>query len=125
MVELKGFGHFQHLVPVSLVRASAAHCVSLRCTLVELANTAFFTRNRTSPCRCKHRVDDGRRDDVLAARVCQLATSLLHYERFPSGGLSVHRHTLVEATDGPVGDLLAFVLQEPDHRVTNVILQRG
>ena len=55
----------------------------------------------------------------------QLATFLLHYERFPSGGLSVRRHTLVEATDGPVGHLLAFVPREPDHRVTNVILQRG
>ena len=49
VVELKGFGHFQHLVPVSLVQASADHCVSLRCTLAELANSEFFTETEPVP----------------------------------------------------------------------------
>jgi hypothetical protein len=49
VVELKGFGHFQHPVPVSLVQASVAHCVSLRRTLAELANTEFFATTEAVP----------------------------------------------------------------------------
>jgi uncharacterized protein YrrD len=125
VVEMKGFGHPHHLVPVSLLQASSARQVQLHCTAAELAQTEFFTATEPVP------VDASTAwmmaDEMMTWPLAypEFATLLLEHERVPPGELAVHSHTRVEASDGPAGTLLAFVLQPTDDRVADVILQRG
>jgi uncharacterized protein YrrD len=125
VVEVKGFGHPQHLVPVALLQATDGREVRLRCLREELAQTEFFTETEQVPM-------DGSTawaiaDDTLPFPVTspRFGTLLIEHERVPPGELAVHRDTPVEASDGPVGRLAAFVLQSDDDRVANVVVRRG
>ena len=125
VVEMKGFGRPQHLVPVTLVQATSPREVRLQCSRAELRQTEFFTEVEPVP------LDPSTAalmvDDTLAWPLAfpQFATLLVEHERVPPGELAVHRDTRVEASDGPVGRLAAFVLQSEDDRVADVILRRG
>jgi uncharacterized protein YrrD len=125
VVEVKGFGRPQHLVPVTLVQATSTREVRLQCSRAELRQTEFFTEAEPIP------LDPSTAalmvDDTLAWPLAfpQFATLLVEHERVPPGELAVHRDTRVEASDGPVGRLEAFVLQSEDDRVADVILRRG
>jgi uncharacterized protein YrrD len=125
VVEVKGFGRTQHLVPVTLVQATSTREVRLQCSRAELRQTEFFTEAQPIP------LDPSTAalmvDDTLAWPLAlpQFATLPVEHERVPPGELAVHRDTRVEASDGPVGRLEAFVLQSEDDRVADVILRRG
>jgi len=125
VVEVKGFGRPQHLVPVTLVQATSTREVRLHCSRAELRQTEFFTE--TEPIPLDPSTAALMVDDTLAWPLAfpQFATLLVEHERVPPGELAVHRDTRVEASDGPVGRLEAFVLQSEDDRVADVILRRG
>ena len=42
VIEMNGFGHAQHLVPVAVLDTAAGGRVRLRCSLAELARTEYF-----------------------------------------------------------------------------------
>src|ERR1700704_2790117 len=125
VVEVKGFGRPQHLVPVALVQASSTREVRLHCSRAELRRTEFFTEAGPVPMDPSSALMTT--DEVLfwPHAFPQFETLLLEHERVPPGELAVHSHTRVEASDGPVGRIEAFVLQEEDDRVAYVVLRRG
>jgi hypothetical protein len=125
VVELQGFGHLQHLVPVALLQVSDRHEVRLGCSRAELAQTEYFTETERVP------VDGSTAwamtDESLAFPMASppFGTLLIEHERVPPGELAVRRDTLVEASDGPVGRLEGFVVQSDDDRVAVVVMRRG
>jgi hypothetical protein len=125
VVEVKGFGHPQHLVPVALLEAGAGREVRLRCSRAELAQTEYFTETEPVPMDASNAWLMS--EDALGWPLAfpQFATLMVEHERVPPGELAVHSETRVEACDGPVGRLEAFVLQSDDDRLANLILRRG
>jgi sporulation protein YlmC with PRC-barrel domain len=125
VVEVPGYGRPRHLVPVALLQANSGREVRLRCSRAELARTEFFTETETLPldARDARSVADGLLAFPLAFP--SVATLLVEHERVPPGELAVHRDTPVEASDGRVGRLEAFVLQSNDDCVVNLIFRRG
>ncbi len=49
VVEVKGFGRPQHLVPVTLVQSTSTREVRLHCSRAELRQTEFFTETEPIP----------------------------------------------------------------------------
>src|SRR3979490_706053 len=100
VVEVKGFGHPQHLVPVALVQATSAREVRLQCSQAELRQTEYFTETEPIPVDASTAVMMA--DDTLSWPLAfpQFATLLVEHERVPPGELAVHRDTRVEASDG-------------------------
>jgi sporulation protein YlmC with PRC-barrel domain len=125
VVEMPGFGHPRHLVPAVLLQPSAGREVRLRCSRAELARTEFFTETESVPLDASDAwlIADGALAWPLAFP--EVARLLAERERVPPGELALHRDTAVEASDGPLGRLAAFVLQSNDDRVVDVIVRRG
>lgn len=125
VVEVKGFGHPQHLVPVALVQASSAREVRLHRSCAELRRIEFFTETEPVPMDATTALMMANEGLAWPLAFPQFATLLVERERVPPGELALHRDTRVEASDGPVGRLEAFVLQSEDDRVADVILRQG
>jgi sporulation protein YlmC with PRC-barrel domain len=125
IVAVPGFGQPRHLVPASLLQASAGREVRLRCSRAELAQTEFFTETETLPLDASSVWYTA--DETLPWPLVfpGSATLLTEHERVPPGELAVDRDTSVEASDGSVGRLQAVVLHSNDDRVVDIILRRG
>jgi uncharacterized protein YrrD len=125
VVETPGYGHPRHLVAVAVLQSSTGPDLRLRCSRAELEQTEFFTDTETVPFdpSAAWYAADGALAWPLAFP--QVATMLVEHQRVPPGELAIDRDTPVEASDGPVGHLAAFVLQSNDDRVVDVIVRQG
>ena len=65
-------------------------------------------------------------DDTLPFPLAspRFGTLLVEHERVPPGELALHHDTRVEASDGLVGHVEAFVVRWDDDRVTVVVVRR-
>jgi len=127
VVQTKGLLGIEFLVPVGEIGESAPHCIQLRCTLHQLFLMEPFLRAEYSnfyslpgmygpgeflPWPYMMNADE---PDTLP----------VDDEQIPLNELGIHRGAHVDATDGRVGRLDEFLLNQANHQITHLVLREG
>jgi uncharacterized membrane protein len=118
----------ERMVPIDRVIESTRETVRLNCTIKEVLNMAEFTRTHYM----EMEGDDGYAytlpytsmggDMMMPPAV---SYPVVEDENVPDGGVSLHRGTPVEATDGPVGEVGELILDPQSGQITHFILMKG
>jgi hypothetical protein len=115
------------LVPIGLVESTQGE-VKLSCTRAQLDQLA--PADTVELAEGRNYTDGGAEDAVLeyrdvSPRALGKQTPLVTTDDVPDGESSADRHGRVQATDGRIGHLKGFAVDQGDHRVTHVLLREG
>jgi hypothetical protein len=114
------------LVPTNLIESATESEIHLRCTLAQLH--ALDTFEETEEFRPTYE----ERTEVLPSAAGMIAEpqrfstqpQFIHHERIPDGSVKIDRHAEVDASDGHVGHVEGFLIDERD-RVSHVVVRSG
>lgn len=127
VVQPKGFGHSERMVPINLIRESTPNVIRLYCSKKDFAaqepfnDVPFVLAN------------DYWMDDIYMLEggyvfwpYVQQAEQTFPMPHIPPGELAIHRGAKVQASDGQeVGEVQAFLVSPGDGRITHLILRKG
>jgi sporulation protein YlmC with PRC-barrel domain len=127
VVREKHSPHVERLVPVHFVtEETTEHQVCLRCSADTLAGMQAFTRTEVLPERVSHYEGSGYlAAELVPARVVESKWVTVRHKELPKGEVAVRRGAHVEATDGRVGSVDAFLAEPKTERITHLLLRRG
>ena len=116
----------ERLVPVDQVEEVSPQMIRLRCTKSELAELESFIETQYIKTE-QPSLAYSQYDSYMFPYVTNVETTELpvEVERVPPGGLAIHRGTLVEATDGFVGEVGELVVDPQSSHVTHFVLREG
>lgn len=134
VVELKGLGRHQVLLPLSYVAESSAKHIAASCTRADLAQMAPFIKLMRAESEGLDVLDA----QALVGAQRQSGTGFQDFD-FAGAGSSktveieavpeaeiVVRHAIpVEATDGKIGDVDGFALDLHSGQITHLVLREG
>ena len=135
VVQTEGFLHDEYLVPLSFIEESGTEYIQLRCSRGELANCDPFIKSEFL-----HLDGSGQFGyfppeydldfDSVAMWPCLAADSeasgtYVRIEQIPFGELGIHRGARVEASDGHVGHVDAFLVNPENNHITHLVLREG
>jgi len=128
VVKEKGFHHTERVVPVDWVVETTHDLIRLRCTKDELAKMEPFIETHYI-LEERPRYDDVRHNAYLmlpyVVGKTEATLTPVEYERIPPGELAVHRGAHVEATDGHVGRVDEFLVDQATGHITHLVLWEG
>ncbi len=110
----------ERLVPENMISSTTADSIQLNCTLEEFSQLRQFNEI--------HYVSQEEDSlEYLEPFVTSLDTryTTVDTERVAPAELSVQRGSFVEATDGFIGKVEAFVMQPEDGKITHLLLEKG
>lgn len=115
-----------HIVPLDKVESTKDDAVTLSCSLNELSRMPLFTETHYMKVQDPDysMLQSGIYQYPYVANVWDEEEAVEH-EQVPPGEMAIHRGTKVLATDGAVGELEEFVLDEKTGHVTHFILRKG
>jgi uncharacterized protein YrrD len=114
----------QRLVPIELVTESTEDHIRLSCSKEELAKMDTFIETEFVESEVTQYLAD---PYVLnwPYRFSEVDRIPIEHERIPIGELAVHRGARVEATDGSVGHIDSFLVDETSEHITHIVLSEG
>jgi uncharacterized membrane protein len=116
----------ERLVPVDQVEEVTPQLIRLRCTKTELAEMEPFTETQfiktEEPSLAYSQYDSYMFPYVMNVEMVELPVEV---ERVPPGELAIHRGTLVEATDGFLGEVGELVVDPQSRHITHFVLREG
>lgn len=110
----------ERLVPVNLVVSTSHDTIELNCTQAEFSALDVFNDN--------HYIQNEESSlEYLEPFMTPLDTryTTISAEHVPIGELAVRRGTNIEASDGYVGKVEAFIINPDDGHISHMILQQG
>lgn len=126
VVRQEGWIDTQFMVPVDLIVDTNAHQITLRCSRKELLGLEPFQKI--------HYLGD----DLTGLGYASESYMLLPYaspeaampltwteERIPAGELAFHRGAHVFATDGRIGRVDEFLIDQSDEHITHLVMREG
>lgn len=116
--------HDERLVPIELVTESTPDHIRLSCSKEKLAEMNSFIQTEF----IESEVDEYATDPYAVAwpyRHSEMRQIPLEHERIPIGELAVRRGARVEASDGHIGHLEGFLVDENSEHVTHLVLSAG
>lgn len=134
VVETKGFGRHEVLLPLDFVVDNPAKHIEVRCSRHELDQLAPFTKLIKV---------DAQGLDVMDAQALMGSefhsgagfqdfsfagggsSEMVEVEAIPESELAVRHGIPVEATDGTVGEVDGFVIEPETRRITHLVLREG
>ena len=124
VVEESGPSRTERLVPVSRAMDTTPDQIRLRCKKSELAAMEPFVESQHA------RVSRPNYGVPLELKgICPVHYTTdwvtIRRERIPSGELFVRQGARVRATDGPVGQVHAFLVEPTTRRITHLVLREG
>jgi sporulation protein YlmC with PRC-barrel domain len=143
VVESRGLLGIEHMVPIELVTESAPDWIQLRCTQHELEVIQPFTRSEYInadglPEEFTTGTHDWRTEAYTPEKygadglwLWPYYTPDDEYERYitveqvPPDELAIHRGSHVEATDGRVGRVDAFLVNPMNSHISHLVLREG
>jgi len=126
VVKERWFPHARRLVPVEMVTESTPHQIRIACTQDQLMGLESFTETRFLQSDVPddiYRVEDYRLWPYVLPEADMMVS--LEHERVPPGELAVHRGSHVWATDGDVGQVDAFLVDQASGHITHLVLHEG
>jgi sporulation protein YlmC with PRC-barrel domain len=115
------------LVPVELVQSAQGE-IDLSCTQAQFGQLAGADEVELAE---GHNRSNGRGEDAVleyrdvSNRGLGKQTPMLTKDQVPDGEIEETRHDRVLATDGRIGHVKGFTVDQGDHRVTHVLLREG
>jgi sporulation protein YlmC with PRC-barrel domain len=114
----------ERLVPIELVTESALDHIRLSCSRDKLAAMDSFIETEF----IESEVDQYLTDSYVLTwpyRYSEMRRIPVEHERVPIGELAVRRGARVEATDGNIGHVDGFLVDENSEHVTHLVLREG
>ena len=136
VVQTNDFFHDKHMVPLSFITESGPDYVQLRCSREEIANCDPFIKSEflnymDDSDRFGYLSHDYELDyDSMAIWPYLEADSeafgrYVAIEQIPIGELGIHRGARVEASDGHIGHVDAFLVNPENNHITHLVLREG
>ncbi len=134
VVETKGLGRHEVLLPLDFVVDNPAKHIEVRCSRHELEQLAPFTKlvrveaqgldmmDAQALVGSESRIGVGFQDFSFAGAG---SSEMVEVEAIPESELAVRHGIPVEATDGTVGEADGFVLEPETRRITHLVLREG
>jgi len=135
VVQTKGFTHDEYMVPLSFIAESGPEYIQLRCSREEIANCDPFIKSEFL------HIDDSSRFGYFSNEydLDYDGTAMWPYleadgeaygmyvnvEQIPVGELGIHRGARVEASDGHIGHVDAFLVNPENNHITHLVLREG
>ena len=121
------FPHTERLVPVDLVAWTTEDEVHLRCSTTDTEKLDTFLEGRfvEAPQGDPYPVGLDIAIPYLWPSVSPPGRVVVTQERIPRDELAVRRNIEVDATDGRVGRVEAFLVDRDDDHITNVVVRAG
>ncbi len=121
------------LVPLNLVQESSASQILLNCTQQELSRQERFVKMQFLGAEEFDVENDLRRmateSDASFWPYRSIDDNYIgvygKVEQIPHRELAIHRGSLVEASDGHIGQVDEFIIDIKDHHITHLVLRRG
>jgi uncharacterized protein YrrD len=118
--------HTEHLVPIDQVVEATRDSIYLSCTRSRLATMDDFVEHeyvRMDVPSSKYRA--GQYLMWPYAPVESEKAVVVEHKHIPPGELALHRGARVEATDGRVGRVDEFLVDDKSRRITHLVLREG
>lgn len=135
VVQTKGFLHNEYMVPLSFIAESGPAYVQLRCSCEEIANCDPFVKSEflqmDGSSRFGYFSDEYDLDyDSMAMWPYLEADGEVYglyvgMEQIPAGELGIHRGARVEASNGHIGHVDAFLVNPENNHITHLVLREG
>jgi sporulation protein YlmC with PRC-barrel domain len=125
VVKEKPFPHIERLVPEGFIIRTSPNSIQLNCSKADLSTMEEFIGYRFT--RFEPPPFDSP-DDLTPYWPYDFEeeqTITTKEEHIPPGELVMHRGAIVEATDGPVGQVEEFLVNPSDGKITHLILREG
>jgi sporulation protein YlmC with PRC-barrel domain len=134
VIDPKGHGHDEYLLPLDLVAESNAKRIDVRCSRAELDQLATFTMMVQVESQGLDRMDAqalmgaeshsgiGFQDFSFAGGG---SSEMVEVEAIPESELAVRHGIPVEATDGKAGEVDGFTIDPETRRITHLVLREG
>ena len=134
VVETKGLGRHEVLLPLDFVVDNPAKHIEVRCSRHELDQLAPFTKvvkveaqgldmmDAQALMGSESRSGVGFQDFSFAGAG---SSEMVEVEAIPESELAVRHGIPVEATDGKVGELDGFAIEPETRRITHLVLREG
>ena len=124
VVREKKIPHIKRLVSMDWIVETSPDLIVLHCTWCEIASLEPFIE--TQYIQVKHPDYRSYPYLVRSDKIPQTTEwELRKYERIPRGAVAVHRGVQLEATDGRVGRIKEFLVDQVTWNVTHLVLQKG
>ncbi len=129
VVQGKGFhSPKEHLVPIDQIVETTSDTIRLDCTKDELAAMQPFVKTHyiksKAPIYPGYYYDEYMRPYVTNAEI-RPSYILVEQERIPPGEIAVRREARVEATDGRMGRVGEFLVDQKSGHITHMVLKKG
>jgi sporulation protein YlmC with PRC-barrel domain len=115
----------ERLVPIAEVARASSEKIHLECTKDELLQMEVFAETEYIPSDIAPGQPVAPSYDLPYVVPMETVVIPVEVERIPPGELVVRRGTMVEATDGFIGKVGEFVVEEESGHVTHLVLQEG
>lgn len=134
VVEVKGLGRHQVLLPLSLVAESSAKHIAAHCTRADLAQMAPFLKTVRLEDQGLDAMDaqalfGAEQQSGVAFQDFSFAgagsSEMVEVEAIPEAEIVVRHGIPVEATDGKAGELDGFTLDPQSGQITHLVLREG
>lgn len=134
VIDPKGHGHDEYLLPLDMVTESNAKRIVVRCSRAELDQLAPFTRLLAVQDKGLDAMDAqalmgsefqggaGFQDFSFAGAG---SSEMVEVEAIPESELAVRHGIPVEATDGAVGEVDGFSIDPASGQITHLVLREG
>ena len=122
------FPHTERLVPVDLIARTTEEEVHLRCSTAEVKKLASFVEAEfivAPDGDLSYPIAVGAAAPYLWPYAYPREKVLVTHERIPTDELAVRRNFEVDATDGRVGRVEAFLVDRDDDHITHVVVRSG
>jgi sporulation protein YlmC with PRC-barrel domain len=121
------------MVPLNFVMKSSPEEISLNCSLQELNRQERFVRMQYLGAEEYDVEDDLRRMATESDAIYWPYRSIDDnyqeiygmVEQIPHNELAIHRGSVVEASDGHIGRVDEFIVDQENHHITHLVLLRG
>lgn len=124
----RGFPHTERLVPVDLIAWTTEDEIHLRCSTAEAKKFDSFVEAQfveTPEGDVSYPIAIGAAAPYLWPFAYPRERLLVTHERIPKEELAVRRNFEVDATDGRVGRVEAFLVDRDDDHITHVVVGSG
>ncbi len=135
VVQTKGFFHDDYMVPLSFIVESGPEHVQLGCSLEEMADCDPFIKSEFIQVDDPSRFDDLPHEydldyDSMAMWPYleadgEASGMYVNMEQIPAGECPIHRGARVEASDGHIGHVDAFLVNPEKNHITHLVLREG
>ena len=132
VVKEDGNSHLDRIVPVQLVSRTIADTIQLSCSKAEFGKldpfiVTHFIKEKV-PSRFFSFAGSYGAGTVFYLpynTATTMVTNAVDDKELPPGELPVYRGTQVEASDGPVGKVDEFIVDEKDCHITHLVMSEG